>query len=491
MEEDLLAKTAALYEAGDVIAGKYQLEALLGQGGMGAVFRARNLALDAPVAIKVVQRSSDRPLLRGRLLQEARAAAKLSHPHIVKVFDVGETAEGEPFIVMELLVGRGLGALLEQEQRLSSIQAVRLLLPIVDALWLAHDKGMVHRDLKPDNVFIVEHESGIEPKLLDFGIVKLDARHGDTHLTEGGATVGSPDYMSPEQARGQDDIDLLSDVWSLSVVLYETISGQTPFTGGNYNALMHQIVEHTPPTLLALAAADAELSAIVERGMRKQPAERFSSMGELGRALARWLLAQGVTEDITGTTLEARWLRADARVRGGRGSLPSIHDTWPAEAGSGVRPASSAASSPLPTPPDTTFLEAFAGDARGRKPRRWVGVAGLALLLALSGLALVVARGRGTPQAASVPTPPLPSADPAVSSSAPAPAPLAEPEPDPAPSDASPRAPASARIGLSSAPRRAVGAPPRAPAPQSPSSATKPPRSRPAPQPDDLLSPYP
>jgi serine/threonine-protein kinase len=175
--------------------------------------------------------------------------------------------------------------------------------------------------------------------LLDFGIAKLvgDARPAGG-ITDTGIMVGSPDYMSPEQARGQDDVTHLTDIWSFCVVLYEAIAGRTPFKGANYNALLRQIVEDTPPTLRELAATDDELSAIVARGLHKQADQRFASMGELGRALAKWLLRQGVTEDICGSTLEAKWLRAtDPHARGGRPSMASITDGWPTEHGSGVR----------------------------------------------------------------------------------------------------------------------------------------------------------
>src|SRR3954470_23747082 len=166
------------YAAGDVIADKYALEELLGEGGMGAVFRARNTVLDMPVALKLIRTDLDRELLRGRLLQEARAAAKLAHPAIVRVFDVGTTALGDPFIVMELLHGLSLAKLLENEGRLSSVRVVQLLLPIADALAVAHARGLVHRDVKPDNVFIANDDEGqLQPKLVDFGIVKLELQN--------------------------------------------------------------------------------------------------------------------------------------------------------------------------------------------------------------------------------------------------------------------------------------------------------------------------
>ena len=375
------APTSTPYEPGYLVAGKYELEIQLGQGGMGVVWRARNVALDSPVAIKVVRATTDRARLSERLIQEARAAAKLAHPAIVKVFDVGQTESGDPFIVMELLRGESLGKLLETGGRLPAVQAVRSLLPVIDALWLAHTKGIVHRDLKPDNVFIVQYDGAIQPTLVDFGIVKVQSADAESHLTKAGDLLGSPDYMSPEQARGQDDVNHLTDVWSVCVVLYEIITGHTPFKGNNYNALLRQIVEGTPPTLRELSAADDELSAIVMRGLSKQAEQRFASMGELGRALAGWLVQQGVTEDICGSTLETKWLRGtDPQGRAGRATLTSITDVWPGEAGSGVRrnglgPIHTVPAPPLPLP--------------GPRPMRMVLVGAVGLLaLALLGFAL-------------------------------------------------------------------------------------------------------
>jgi serine/threonine-protein kinase len=381
-----------------MIAGKYELDSLIGEGGMGTVWRARNVALDAPVAIKVVRSTGDRALLSGRLMQEARAAAKLAHPAIVKVFDIGQTEAGDPFIVMELLQGTSLGEVLERDGRLPAVQAVRLMLPIADALWLAHEKGIVHRDLKPDNVFIVQQEGSIQPTLVDFGIVKVEETGSSSHLTKAGDVLGSPDYMSPEQARGLDHINHLTDVWSFCIVLYELITGDTPFDGTNYNALLRQIVEATPVTLLERSMADAELSAIVARGLSKQPEQRYASMGELGRALASWLLAQGFSEDICGTSLEAKWLRAaDQLGRAGRGTLGSFAD-WPIESGSGVRRNVLTPQVTIPAPPDVPAAASTAPPAATPAARRnrWALIAGGGVLL-LAGIAWAALRGAAAP----------------------------------------------------------------------------------------------
>jgi serine/threonine-protein kinase len=334
LREEPAALLRGLDQPGDTLVGKYRLEYVLGQGGMGTVWRARNVALDSPVALKVLSAAVDSPALRQRLLLEARAAAKLAHPAIVKVFDVDETERGEPFIVMELLSGTSLGGVLAQNGCLEATRVVQLLLPIADALRHAHGKGLVHRDVKPDNIFIVEEEGSLQPKLVDFGIVKVQQDHGGGNLTRAGDVMGSPDYMSPEQARGDAEITHSSDIWALSVVLYEAIAGHPPFSARNYNALLWEILKRTPQTLRELALVDEGLSAIVMRGLSKQPAERFSSMRELGSALAEWLVKQGVKEDACGTAVDRKWLTSgsDPKDTGGPRSSP-----WGAEAPSGMR----------------------------------------------------------------------------------------------------------------------------------------------------------
>jgi serine/threonine-protein kinase len=307
-----------------LILGKYELEQKLGEGGMGSVWAAYHVQLDAHVAIKLIRAETNREDMGPRLLQEARAAAKLGHPAIVRVFDVGTTEAGDPFIVMELLEGESLHFRLKRAGRLSATEAVRLLLPIADALRAAHAKGIVHRDIKPDNVFLSAHDGGVQPKLVDFGIAKLDQRDPDSHLTQKGVILGSPDYMAPEQARGEETIDHRADIWSFCVLLYEVVSGEPPFCGNNYNALLRAIVETEAPPLTAKHAADAELSTLVQTGMAKAPADRWPSMQALGEALALWLLKQGVFEDAAGNSVEAKWLHRSTDVSTLRQSRPSL-----------------------------------------------------------------------------------------------------------------------------------------------------------------------
>jgi serine/threonine-protein kinase len=330
--QEALAAPISRYTAGSVLAGKYRLDSLLGEGGMGAVWRASNLLLDLPVAIKLIRADLDRNALRARLQLEARSVAKLGHPAIVRIYDVGETESGDPFIVMELLHGDTLAQVLAQG-RLPAQRAVQLVLPIIDACVVAHARGIVHRDLKPDNLLIALEDQRLQPKILDFGIAKLtDPRDADHRLTEIGTVVGSPDYMSPEQARGRDDVDYRTDIWSVCVVLYEAITGSAPFSAPNYNALLRAIVEDAPKSLADHAAGDAELWAILQRGLAKERQERHRSMAELGRALAAWLVNHGVHEDACGTSIEPKWL--------GRASDPSsLGAAGPSEESPESRPA--------------------------------------------------------------------------------------------------------------------------------------------------------
>jgi len=467
---------------GDVIAGKYRLDALLGEGGMGTVWQALNLQLEAPVAVKLIRGEHDRHSLGQRLKQEARAAAKLGHSAIVRVFDVGDSQRGDPYIVMELLSGRTLGSLLASEKRLSAVRSVQLLLPVADALVAAHAKGIVHRDLKPDNIFISADGDQLHPKLLDFGIAKLADEAGQAqHLTQAGAVLGSPEYMSPEQARGQDNIDSRTDIWSYCVVLYETLSGVSPFTGANYNSLLRSIVEDEPASLLTLLAADQALWEIVRRGLSKDPAQRFATMGELGQALAAWLMSQGIFEDVSGVSLDAKWIARSSQPSPQRASRASFASLAGIPPDSGVRmaplalgaaPTVNLALSPVPV---------ATRPKRGLQPRVWIALAVFAV--ATGGVALLAWPNETGPLTQSAETP---SVTPA----------LAPPQ---AQAATTPPAAATASPTASSPPTPSVEAkhlttktPPLRKAPPSPGKAPSvaPTPARPSDAQRDLLAPY-
>ena len=387
---------SARYATGDMIASKYRLDSVLGEGGMGEVWKAFNVQLEAPVAIKLIRAGLERELLTKRLKQEARAAAKLGHPAIVRIFDVGETELGDPFIVMELLQGETLARMISRG-RLSSAYAVQLLLPIIDALSTAHSRGIVHRDLKPDNVFIAVEGEQVQPKLVDFGIVKM-AGVGEEpapHLTQIGTVLGSPEYMSPEQARGREDLDHRTDIWSFCVVLYESIVGTAPFVAANYNALLRRIVEEEPSSTTEHLAGDERLWEIIKRGLAKEPERRFQSMTELGCALALWLTAQGIFEDISGGSLEAKWIARTGdplAPRATRASLASLATLSPE---SGVRSADRRfVSAPtIDASAPVQFAEGSTGDKAGSS---WFTLPRLLLLggaAALLGVTWLAARG--------------------------------------------------------------------------------------------------
>jgi serine/threonine-protein kinase len=304
------------YEPGVVVAQKFQLVRVLGEGGMGSVWVAKNLALDVHVALKLIRAELARsvPGLEDRLLQEARAAASIEHPAVIKIFDFGLTELRDPYIAMELLTGESLGDILKRRKQLNAVRAVQTLLPITEALLAAHDASIVHRDLKPDNIFLARGAGNrVEPKVLDFGIAKFDQKTAPS-LTSVGTVLGSPAYMSPEQARGEADVDRRSDVWALCVVLYEVITGRLPFFGENYNQLIYAILEGQPKTFAELGINEPLLWSIIARGLEKDRERRCNDMFELGRGLALWLLDRGVHEDICNAALKSKWLERPTKA---------------------------------------------------------------------------------------------------------------------------------------------------------------------------------
>ncbi len=311
-EDAELCRQGKAHRAGDVVDGRYVLIEQLGRGGMGVVWKARSTALDVEVAVKLVRGTTPNTESFKRMAREAHAAARLGHPAMATVLDFGATQNGEPYVAMELLRGESLGQVLGRERRVDALRAVGTLLPIMDGLREAHEKGIVHRDIKPENLFISKTTRGrLQPKVLDFGIAKLDVP-GDssTRLTQDGAVLGSPGYFSPEQARGQTDIDFRTDIWSISVVLYELITGELPFSGPNYNALLMSILKDTPVSIMSHGYGDEELWKIVQRGLHRDRSKRWGSMWELGRALAAWLYDKGVRADVASRSLKEVWLDA-------------------------------------------------------------------------------------------------------------------------------------------------------------------------------------
>jgi eukaryotic-like serine/threonine-protein kinase len=269
--------------AGDVLAGKYVLVRSLGVGGMGQVWVARNLATHAEVAAKVLlpERAVVGDALE-RFRREAQATASLWHRGIVRAFDLVELdrEKGSLLMVMELLHGHTLAQRLERAGRLSLTETLQVIVPILSALDHAHRVGVVHRDLKPDNVFLAMDPDGeVIPKLVDFGISKM--RHSSTSITARGALIGTPYYMSPEQVRG-DAIDGRSDVFAVGILLYECLSGTPPFLGQTLHDVMRAVVEVQPPPLPDLPAG---LGPVIERALAKRAEDRYATAAELATAI--------------------------------------------------------------------------------------------------------------------------------------------------------------------------------------------------------------
>ncbi len=279
---------------GTLVAGRYRLDRLLGQGGMGAVWAATHTITRRHVALKFLKGPAQaRPELRRRFLREARAACLVEHPNVVVIHDVFEEDDETPVMVMDLLEGETLGARLAREGALSLEEAALLLLPVVSAVGTAHARGIVHRDLKPDNIFLVAKEAEKNRvKVLDFGIAKLlapDDRTGTADVaTDTGVVLGTPCYMAPEQSFGEKDIDHRADVWALGAILYELLSGRRPLDGDNLGQVLKQLVNKGIEPLASLAPElPDDITALVERMLARNRDDRPADLREVAEVLGK------------------------------------------------------------------------------------------------------------------------------------------------------------------------------------------------------------
>jgi tRNA A-37 threonylcarbamoyl transferase component Bud32 len=273
---------------GHTIEGKYLIRKLLGEGGMGRVYLGEHVLIGRSVAVKFLhsELTSNEEIVR-RFYREAQSAAAIRHKNVIDVFDVGVSPEGEPFLVMEYLEGESLSDLIARVGTFDVPTACGILEPALLALQAAHDRGIVHRDLKPENIFLA-HEAGEPPtvKLIDFGISKVNEATGQTKLTRDGSLLGTPEYMSPEQARGAADLDHRTDLYAMGVILYEMLAGDRPFVGANYNELLLSVLTEAPrPPRDVNPDFPEEATALVMRALARDPAERFQSAAEMLEAM--------------------------------------------------------------------------------------------------------------------------------------------------------------------------------------------------------------
>jgi serine/threonine-protein kinase len=383
---------------GETIAQKYQVEKVIGEGGMGLVVSAFHVGLHQRVAIKFLHADAvDQGGASERFRREARAAAKIRSEHVCRVLDVGTLENGIPYMVMEYLEGHDLAMELDQKGKLAPAEAIDYILQACEALAEAHVAGIVHRDLKPANLFLSQRPDGSRAiKVLDFGVSKSRTDSGiSLALTKTASLIGSPIYMSPEQLESAKDVDARTDIWALGCILYELVTGRTPFNGETIPQLVNSVLYSEPPTFEALGlSVPMGFDAVVRHALAKDRDQRFASIAEFTQELAPLAPAHAAIS----VDRVARVLQPGARA---------------ASAVPGATPAAgtpTTAMTPQPVERDSTPLPTTSGRAR------WAWVALLAALLG-GGLWMLRSQGGGS-ETATPPSPPITAAAPPVQADA-------------------------------------------------------------------------
>jgi len=447
---------------GDVLAGKYRVDRILGAGGMGLVVAATHLTLHQRVALKFLRPDAARmPETKERFLREAQAAVRLKSEHVAKVLDVGTLEDGSPYMVMEYLEGATLGEVVRKHGPLPVADAVSHVVQACEAVAEAHAAGIVHRDLKPDNLFLTKSVHG-RPlvKVLDFGIAKTLGVDLHLSLTRTATIVGSPLYMPPEQLRSAKHVDVRADIWALGAVLFELVAGRPPFVAESFSELCLKVATDPTPTPSSVRAdIPTSLDAVVLRCLEKDPSKRFQNVGELADALQAF--ASESVRDF------ARRVSSVLKMDSQPAPPPPL----------AVEPTGTHGGTLAKANTGTAWGHTSAGALARRRKLAWLGGAAAALVSAAAIVAVVshpAAPAPSAPVAASCaaavtsPIPPAvsleapvvvpPSVTPSVSEPSAAPSP--QPPPRRAPPAASPVAHAPSASAPSSAP-----APPAAPAP--------------------------
>jgi serine/threonine protein kinase len=272
---------------GSTLSGKFLINRKVGQGGMGAVYEATHTQLGKRVAVKVLlEKYAQREAIVKRLRQEAQLASSVGNEHIIDITDIGTTEDGRTYVVMEFLEGESLAECLARETKLSEQRILQVISQAASALAAAHAKGVVHRDIKPENLFLLKRKEQDFVKVVDFGISKSLRASGEEEeqprLTQTGMVLGTPLYMSPEQARGDDELDARVDIYALGVIMYEAATGRVPFIGNNYLSVISQVLNETPKSIRELRPEiTEEFEAIVLKAMAKNKNERYTSANEM------------------------------------------------------------------------------------------------------------------------------------------------------------------------------------------------------------------
>jgi eukaryotic-like serine/threonine-protein kinase len=430
-------------KAGDVLAGKYRVERVLGVGGMGVVVAAHHIQLDEKVALKfLLPHALSNAEAMARFEREARAAVKIKSEHVARVSDVGKLESGSPYMVMEYLHGSDLAAVLQKRGALPIDESVEYVLQACEAIAEAHALGIIHRDLKPANLFCIRRADGrMSVKVLDFGISKLTNTAGtdDKNMTRTTAIMGSPLYMSPEQMQASKNVDARSDVWALGVILFELVCGKPPFDAEVVTELVIKIATQPPASIRSLRTeVPPGLEQIIMRCLEKDAGKRYRNVGELALALESFApkRARSSIDRILGTMESAGISMAP----------PAADATGGADGGA-----------PMPGSGTVAAWGAQTGSETRKSKAGLVGALAAAAVLSIGAGAFVLTRHpQSAPAAAAQPAPSPPAPPPAAAAPPPVPAAAAAPAP------AAPPTPAASQ---------AAPTPPSAPAPAKAASA--------------------
>jgi serine/threonine-protein kinase len=377
---------------GDLIAGKYEVESVLGAGGMGVVIAARHTALRQRVAVKFLLPAAMRlPEASARFLREAQAAVAIQSEHVARVHDVGTLENGAPYIVMEHLSGTDLARVLKERGALPVEEAIDFALQAIEAIAEAHALGIIHRDLKPANLFLTRRAEGSPLiKVLDFGLSKMAPQDGgapEASLTASNAVIGSPHYMSPEQLRSLKRVDQRTDIWALGVILYELLTATRPFDGTSLTEICMSVATNAPPPLGARRPdVPPGVEAVILRCLEKDPARRLSSVAEIAAGLApfaparAWSSVEHIVRLLPGANMPAPPARPPHASAPPQEQPPSMASTEPLPPSPQVateqlppRPPLET-DTPSPTPDATAQIGAWEGTEAGapRRPRRLI-----------------------------------------------------------------------------------------------------------------------